>query len=66
MFTIISLEHPIRSSIILYLIILALIMIFRPNLITGKNKKHKYILPIVIIAVSMISYYIFALLNSLV
>ena len=66
MFTFISLEHPIRSAIILYLIILAAIVIFRPKLIkNGNSVKNKYILPIVIIIISVVSYYIFAILGSI-
>ncbi len=63
MWTLINLDHPLRSSIILYLIIISLLAVLRPKLI--KNDKHKYILPIVVIIVSMISYYIFAILNKM-
>lgn len=64
MYTLINLNHPLRSSIILYLIILAIIVVYRPELI--KNKKHKFMAPVVILLVSILSYYIFAMLNNLV
>ncbi len=62
MWSLINLNNPLTSAIILYLIILAIIVVMKPKLI--KNKKHKYIFPIVIIIVSIISYYIFAMLYS--
>lgn len=63
MFTLINLDHPLRSSIILYLIILSILAILRPKLI--KNDKHRYILPIVVVIISTVSYYIFATLNTM-
>ncbi len=63
MWTLINLNYPLTSAIILYLIILAIVIMIKPKLI--KNKKHKYLLPIVIILISIISYYIFAILCSL-
>jgi hypothetical protein len=64
MYTLINLNHPLRSSIILYLIILAIIVVYRPELI--KNKKSKFMAPVVILLVSILSYYIFAMLSTLV
>jgi hypothetical protein len=63
MFTLINLNNPLRSAIILYIIILSILFALRPTLI--KNEKHKYILPIIIIMVSTISYYIFAILHTI-
>ena len=63
MLTLININHPLRSSIILYLIILSILAVLRPKLI--KNDKHKYILPIVVVIISTISYYIFATLNTM-
>ncbi len=62
MWTIINLKNPLTSAIILYLIILTIIVTMKPKLI--KNKKYKYLLPIVIILISIISYYVFAILNT--
>jgi len=63
MWTLIDLNHPLRSSIVLYLIILSILMVLRPKLV--KNEKKRYILPIIIIIISTISYYIFAILNKI-
>lgn len=63
MITLIDLNHPLRSAITLYIIILAILVVLRPKLI--KNDRHKYILPIIVIIISTISYYIFAMLNTL-
>lgn len=63
MWTLIDLNHPLRSSIALYVIILSVLVVLRPKLI--KNDRHRYILPIVVIIISTISYYIFAMLNTL-
>jgi glucose uptake protein GlcU len=64
MFLLINLHNPLRSSIIFYIIILLFLTIFRPKLI--KNKDNKYILPIIVLLISTISYYIFAVLNKFV
>ena len=63
MWTLIDLNHPLRSSIVLYLIILSILIVLRPKLV--KNEKKRYILPIIIIIISTISYYIFAILNKI-
>lgn len=64
MYTFINLKHPLRSAIIFYLILFALIMVFRPKLL--KNEKNKYLSPLVVLVISIVSYYVFALLNTLV
>lgn len=63
MWTLIDLNHPLRSSIVLYLIILSILIVLRPKLV--KNEKKRYILPIIIIIISTVSYYIFAILNKI-
>lgn len=63
-YTFIDLKHPLRSAIILYLITLSFIIVFRPKLI--KNKQNRYVLPLTILLVSIVSYYVFALLYELV
>lgn len=63
MWTLIDLNHPLRSSIVLYLIILSILIVLRPKLV--KNEKKRYILPIIIIIISTISYYIFAILHKI-
>lgn len=68
MFTLINVEYPMRSAITLYLIILILIYFFRPNLWkqfnNDESNQNKYVLPIIIMIISIISYYIFLTLNS--
>ena len=58
MFTLINLDYPLQSAIVLYIIIILIVFIFRPKLI--KENKNKYILPIIIIVISIFSYFLFA------
>lgn len=75
MWQIISLDHPIRSAIFVYLTILLIIVLFKPNLIYKKNnnknsnknskgpKTLTCMFPVLIVVLSIFSYYIFILLQ---
>lgn len=63
MYTIINIESPIQSAIVLYILLLAIIFMMKPKIVDVKNRRNKIYLPIIILIVSVISYYIFALLN---
>jgi hypothetical protein len=62
MLTLFNLKSPLRNAIILYIILAITIFTFKPKLI--QNNDNKYLISIIIIIISVISYYIFAILNS--
>ena len=62
MYTLINIQYPLRSAITFYIILFLIIKIMRPNLLDNKNK---YKSLIIVVIVSVISYYIFTMLNSI-
>ena len=56
-----NLENPIRNSIIIYIIFIVIFIVFFQNKKDIQDKK--YILPMVVITISIIIYYIFKLLQ---
>lgn len=61
MYTLINPQNPLQNAIIFYIIIIALILMFKPDLMEDNNK---YRLPLIIIIVSIMTYYIFALISE--
>ena len=64
MYSFIDFDSPIRSAIVLYFFLLVVLFFFRPRLLEYNDEKGKCALPIVILIVSIISYYIFAVISS--
>lgn len=62
MYTLINPRNPLQNAIIFYIIIIALILMFKPDLTEDHNNKYR--LPLIIIMVSIMTYYIFALLSE--
>jgi hypothetical protein len=56
-----NLENPIRNSIFIYIIFIIIFIVFFQNKKDIQDKK--YILPVVVITISIIIYYIFKLLQ---
>jgi len=56
-----NLENPIRNSIFIYIIFIVIFIVFFQNKKDIQDKK--YILPVIIITISIIIYYIFKLLQ---
>ena len=56
-----NLENPIRNSIIIYIIFIVIFIVFFQNKKDIQDKK--YILPVIVITISIIIYYIFKLLQ---
>ena len=56
-----NLENPIRNSILIYIIFIVIFIVFFQNKKDIQDKK--YILPMVVITISIIIYYIFKLLQ---
>lgn len=63
MITLININNPIRSAIILYIIILTIIIIMKPKLIDMDYKENKYKFPLIVLIISIISYYIFTIIG---
>lgn len=59
MYTLISLDNPIQSSIVFYLLILSLLYYSNPKYFNLNDRNNKYKLPLIIFFVSILSYYIF-------
>ena len=56
-----NLENPIRNSIFIYIIFIVIFIVFFQNKKEIQDKK--YILPVVVITISIVIYYIFKLLQ---
>jgi len=56
-----NLENPIRNSILIYIIFIVVFIVFFQNKKEIQDKK--YILPVVVITISVVIYYIFKLLQ---
>lgn len=61
MFTLINFNYPLRSAIIFYVIMISIIIALRPRLLDTRKNRISLILTIII--VSIISYYIFAMIS---
>ena len=56
-------EYPLKSAIFIYLILITIIILAKPKLLNTQNSKVKCLLPIVIILVASLSYYLFAMVG---
>ena len=56
-----SLSNPIQSAIIVYLILICLLIVMKPKIVT--TKKRKCYLPVAVVMLSVIVFYVFVLLN---
>jgi hypothetical protein len=56
-----NLENPIRNSIFIYIIFIVIFIVFFQNKKEIQDKK--YILPVVVITISIVIYYVFKLLQ---
>jgi hypothetical protein len=56
-----NLENPIRNSILIYTIFIVIFIVFFQNKKDIQDKK--YILPVFVITISIVIYYIFKLLQ---
>ena len=56
-----NLENPIRNSIFIYIIFIVIFIVFFQNKKEIQDKK--YILPVIVITISIVIYYIFKLLQ---
>ncbi len=65
MFQLFDLNNPIKNSIIFFIISISIILYCKPILLNRKykNNYNKCYLPIVIIIISVITYYIFSILK---
>ncbi len=54
-------DYPLRNSIIIYFILIAIVILSKPKLL--KDSKMKCLFPIVVILVATVSYYLFAMLG---
>jgi hypothetical protein len=65
MFQLFDLNNPIKNSIIFFIISISIILYCKPVLLSRnyKNNYNKFYLPIVIIIISVITYYIFSILK---
>ena len=65
MFLLFDLNNPIKNSIIFFIISISIILYCKPILLNRKykNNYNKCYLPIVIIIISVITYYIFSILK---
>ena len=65
MFQLFDLNNPIKNSIIFFIISISIILYCKPVLLSRnyKNNYNKCYLPIVIIIISVITYYIFSILK---
>lgn len=60
----ISLENPVQSAIVIYLLLLVIVFFWKPQLLTNDNRQQRYRLFIYIALLSIFSYGIFAVLSS--
>lgn len=58
-----SLKHPIRSAVLVYLLLICLLIVLKPKIVT--TKKRKCYLPVAVVMLSVIVFYVFVLLNRL-
>ncbi len=57
----ISLKNPIRSAIVVYLILICALIALKPKIVT--TKKRKCYFPVAVVMLSVIVFYVFVLLN---
>ena len=58
-------ENPANSAIFLYILIGIFTFITNPNILSSKDKKFKCLLPIYIIILSVLCYYLFIIVNMI-
>jgi len=54
-----NLDSPIKNSIIVYIIIIVIYIIFIQNIYKKQTEDKKYLLPVIVITISILIYYIF-------
>jgi len=54
-----NLDSPIKNSIIVYIIIIVIYIIFIQNIYKKETEDKKYLLPVIVITISILIYYIF-------
>jgi uncharacterized oligopeptide transporter (OPT) family protein len=54
-----NLDSPIKNSIIVYIIIIVIYIIFIQNIYKKETKDKKYLLPVIVITISILIYYVF-------
>lgn len=50
-------NNPLYSAILLYIIAIGIIMIWRPNILQTNNRRAKSLLPLLLIVIGAVSYY---------
>ena len=61
-FKLFNFNNPVKNSIIIYLIFIIIYLAFFKNTLENE-KKNKYILPIIVISLSILIYYFFIILK---
>jgi hypothetical protein len=54
-----NLDSPIKNSIIVYIIIIVIYIIFIQNIYKKQTEDKKYLLPVIVITISILIYYVF-------
>lgn len=54
-----NLDSPIKNSIIVYIFIILIYIVFIQNIYKKEIENRKYILPLIVITISILIYYIF-------
>jgi hypothetical protein len=65
MFQLFNLNSPVKNSIILFILLVVILLILKPKLLNREytNSYNKCYLPILIIVISMFSYYFFSVIS---
>ena len=58
----IDLSSPVRSAIIVYFLLMTAVLIYKPKLL-GDNRRAHSLLSILIVVISIMSYYLLAVLQ---